>query len=96
MKGIELTEKAEHDLKDIYQYGYLQYGEIKVDAYIKDLEKSLQFLAENPLIVRERLELKPPVRIHHHAKQNIIYQQTAEGILIIRLLHERMEIKNHL
>jgi hypothetical protein len=51
-------------------------------------------LAENPLICPERIEFVPPVRIHHHDKHLVVYIYENNAILIIRLLHERMDIKN--
>jgi len=96
MINVKFNEKSEQDLKEIYQYSYFQYGKTKADYYINDLKQCLNFLAENPLVARERHEFKQPVRIHHHAKHLVIYQQLAENILIIRLLHERVEIKKHL
>ena len=96
MPNIQFSEQAKQDLKEIYQYGYFEYGEIKADNYMNELEECFEFLFKNPLAARERLEFKPPVRIHYHAKHLIVYQKTTAGILIIRLLHQRMEIKNHL
>lgn len=41
-------------------------------------------------------KFKPPVRIHQHNQHLVIYIQENDDILIIRLLHKRMNIKNHL
>jgi toxin ParE1/3/4 len=96
MSGFQLSKKAEQDLKEIYQYGYRQHGERQADRYIYKLEKAFYFLAENPLICPERVEFVPPVRIHHHDKHLLVYIYENNIILIIRLLHERMDIKSRL
>lgn len=96
MANFKLSNKAETDLKEIYQYGYHQHGESQAEHYIKKLEQTFNFLVENPLAAAERVEFKPPVRIHQHKQHLIIYIQENEDIFIIRLLHKRMDIRNHL
>ncbi len=96
MSDFQLSKKAEQDLKEIYQYGYRQQGERQADRYIHKLEKTFYFLAENPLICPERIEFVPPVRIHHHDEHLVVYIYENNAVLIIRLLHEHMDIKNRL
>lgn len=96
MAKFKLSKKAAQDLKEIYQYGYREYGEKRADNYIQELEKAFVLLAENPLFCRERIEFVPPVRIHPHNKHLIVYVCRADRILIVRLLHEHMDIQGHL
>ena len=90
------SKEAENDLKEIYCYGFLNHGERQADFYKDALKDKCQFLADNPYICRERDEFTLPVRIHHHKKHLIIYIVEADHILIVRLLHERMDIPQHL
>lgn len=90
------SKEAESDLKDIYRYGFLNHGERQADRYQKSLKEKSQFLADNPFLCRERDEFKPPVRIHHHKKHPIVYVITDDAILIVRILHDRMDTKQHL
>ena len=53
-------------------------------------------MADNPRIANERLEYTPPVRIHHHAKHNIIYLIEEDHILIVRLLRDEVDLTKHL
>ncbi len=50
-------------------------------------------LAETPLICRERDELIPPVRIHHHAHHMIVYEALPNGINVVRVLRESMDVE---
>lgn len=96
MSMYTLSRKAEQDLKEIYFYGYHEYGEQQADHYVHQLEKAFTLLAENPLICRERNEFTPTVRMHAIMKHLIIYIYQKDNILIVRLLHERMDVKSHL
>ena len=48
------------------------------------------------MICRERLEFTPPARIHHHAHHLIVYLAQDDGINIVRVLHENMDVDGQL
>lgn len=45
-----------------------------------------------PLLASERLTFDPPVRMHPYEKHLVIYVIEAGGILIVRVLHQAMDI----
>jgi toxin ParE1/3/4 len=90
------SNQAETDLIGINHYTVINYGKRQADSYTDSLKKACQFLANNPSFCRERTELSPPVRIHHHNRHLIIYIDNRESILIVRILHDRMAIEDHL
>ena len=49
-----------------------------------------------PNLCPDRDEFNPPVKIHHHRKHLIIYVIENDDILIVRLLHDRMDIQQHM
>lgn len=91
-----LTCKAEADLFAIYRYSHLTYGEQQADFYVSSLKQKCQFLAEYPLLDRVREEFTPPVRIHGHERHLIIYLVEPDHIVIIRFLHDRTNIQQHI
>ncbi|MCD2448889.1 type II toxin-antitoxin system RelE/ParE family toxin [Methylicorpusculum oleiharenae] len=90
------SKKAEEDLIDIYRYGFLNHSERQANQYSDSLKEKCQFLADTPLVFRERDEFTPPVRIHTHKRHLIIYKINEDHILIIRILHERMNVEDQL
>ena len=96
MPRVFKQTQAEGDLLEIWLYTFNEWGEQQADTYLEDLSDAMALLAEQPLICRERLEFNPPVRIHHHAHHLIVYLIHDDGINIIRVLHENMEIDGHL
>lgn len=87
---------AEQDLIEIWLYTLNEWGEYQADKYLDDLEEAIRLLAEQPLICRERTELNPPVRIHHHAHHLIVYLALEDGINVVRVLHESMDVDSHM
>ena len=92
----ELSDRADSDLKEIYKYSYVSHGEAQADRYYDGLIARLEFLAETPQIARERRDLKPPVRVHPHGRHLIVYQDREGHILIVRVLHQSMDIESQL
>ena len=96
MPRIIKQAQAELDLLDIWLYTFNEWGERKADEYLDELDSAIQLLAEQPDMCRERLELVPPVRIHHHAHHLVIYLALDEGINVVRVLHESMDVEARL
>lgn len=86
-----LTKQADQDIVEIYSLGAEQFGVVQADRYANDLFDTLELLASNPRIARERSELKPPVRLHPFGAHLIAYLVRSDHILIVRVLHGRKD-----
>ena len=93
---IKRTDAADEDLIDIYLYGSQNFGQSKAESYYAEINQTFLFLADNPLASPERFEFEPAVRIHAHGKHLIIYTIEDDFILIVRVLHHRMDVSRHL
>ena len=96
MPRILKQAQAEQDLVEIWLYTFNEWGEKQADKYLDELDAAIRLLAGQPLSCRERTELNPPVRIHHHAHHLITYLSLEDGISVIRVLHENMDMDDHL
>jgi len=96
MPRVITQTQVDQDLIEIWLYTFKEWGEQQADKYLDDLDAAIQLLAEQPLICRERIELAPPVRIHRHGHHLIVYLAIDDGINIVRVLHENMDIDSHL
>lgn len=86
--SYRLTRRAAEDIEAIYRHGAEHFGLKQADAYHEQLERAFNFLADNPLAARARLELTPPVRIHPVGSHLVVYQVDEDGVLlIIRVRH---------
>lgn len=94
--NYKLSKEADNDLVNLYLYGFKIFGEAQAEQYYFDLEDCIKLLCETPLMCRERIEFAPAVRIHHHGSHLIIYLIQRDHILIVRILHDSMDIQRHL
>ena len=96
MPRILKQAQAELDLLDIWLHSSREWGDEQADQHLDDLDQAIRLLAEQPLMCRERPEFCPPVRIHHHAHHLIVYLTVTDGISVVRVLHESMDVDSHL
>lgn len=96
MARYRLLPAAEKDLESIWRYTVKHWDVEQALRYVDGLDEAFNVLANAPLMCRERRELVPPVRIHHHAKHLIVYVVEETQITIVRVLHESMQIDTQL
>jgi toxin ParE1/3/4 len=58
------TRQADQDIIDIYLWGCQEFGQPQAERYHEGLAATLDLIADNPRIARERTEFNPPVRLH--------------------------------
>lgn len=86
-----LSEAAVADIQQILDYSEREYGLRQALEYRAGMLKALRYLAANPLAVRERTELSPPVRVYPYGAHLIVYVTEDSGIRIVRVPHGRQD-----
>jgi len=92
MPLYRVSRKAQTDIRDIGLYTQQQWGKEQRRRYLSGMEDRFRHLAETPFLGAERPEFQPPVRIHTYEKHLIVYIPEKSGILIVRVLHESMDV----
>jgi toxin ParE1/3/4 len=92
---VRLSRRADGDLGEIFLYTARRFGEEQAEEYYWDLCACFDLLADNPAAGRLRLEFTPPLRAHRHRHHIIFYEVLGDHILIVRVLHEKMDIRQH-
>lgn len=95
MAKFQLSRRAEADLLRIGEYTLNKWGVAQAARYIGDLEDCCQMLAENPNMGRRCDDVRPGLRRHEHGKHVRFFRQERGGILISRILHQRMLPERH-
>jgi toxin ParE1/3/4 len=88
--GFRLSDRAEADLLSIVGYTLRTWGEDQADRYIDDLAACCQMLADSPALGRASDYVRPGLRRMECGQHVVFYWQEAEGILVSRILHQRM------
>ena len=75
---------------DIGVYTLHAWGEDQTIRYIDGLETCCQQLADNPELGRPCDHIRPGLRRMEHARHVVFYRIEAGGIVVSRILHQRM------
>ena len=95
MASFRFSQRAEADLLGIGAYTLRNWGEEQTVRYLGDLELCCQMLADNPGLGRNCDRVRPGLRRMETGRHVVFYREDARGILISRILHERMLPERH-
>src|SRR5271157_923381 len=90
MAGYRLSRLAEAYLLDIATYTQHTWGQDQAIRYVDDLEADCQKLADNPELGRACDHVRPGLRRMEHGRHVLFYRIEGKGILVSRILHQRM------
>ena len=97
MAKVILRQEAINDLNDIWTYTFEEWSEKQADKYYATLEFACMQIGENPELGKEYAGLKSNLLGLRTGKHIIFYQIISEHeVEIIRILHERMDLKSRL
>jgi len=88
--------RAEHDVKKIYLDTAKRWGMVQADKYNDGLENSINLIADNPDLGRQCDYIKKGYHRHEYERHVIFYRKRQQGILIVRIFYDAMDIKKHL
>lgn len=95
MALFRLSRRAEGDLLSIGAYTLRTWGEEQAIRYIGDLEACCRMLADNPALGRTCGDVRPGLRRMESGRHVVFYREDAGGILVSRILHQRMLHERH-
>jgi len=91
MSCFKLTPDAKASLMQIARYTQQKWGKTQRNAYLKTIDASFHTLNASPKLGKRRLEIHPSLRSYPVGKHIVFYVIAEEYIVIVDVLHERME-----
>lgn len=98
MAIFDITSEAKEDLYMIWDYSADTWSEQQADRYYSILVSSFDKIAADPLnIGKPYEEILPGLRAYHVRRHVVFYAIQSNGrVLIVRVLHEKMDYPKHL
>jgi toxin ParE1/3/4 len=96
MPHMRISVEAESDIERIAAYSTVTWGWRRSDKYLAKLEDCFDLLSGNPAIGRPCASIQEGLRRFEISKHVVFYLPEADGILIVRVLHEQMLPANYL
>ncbi len=91
----ELSEAAAKDIEDILDRSVVDFGPLQTERYYDSLKRCLELLGENPGMGGAAEDIRSGYRRFAHQSHVIFYRTYGRGILVVRILHERMDVSQH-
>jgi toxin ParE1/3/4 len=95
MAKFRLSRRAEADLLGIGEFTLRKWGKSQASRYIDELETCCEMLADNPALGRPCDHVRPGLRRHERGKHVLFYRPERNGLLVSRILHQRMLPERH-
>ena len=97
MAKVILRQKAIDDLNDIWDYTYETWSAKQADKYYATIKLACNGIGENPEIGKEYEGISRKLLGLKSGRHIIFYQLLSENkIEVIRILHERMDLKKRI
>ena len=93
MADYRLSERAEKDLSDIYDYSALNFGIYSADAYAAGLVHTFELLAQFPLMGGNLDEVMPGLKSFRFQSHMVCYTSEDDFLLIRAIPHIRQRLR---
>ena len=90
-----LSEIADKDLEDIFDYTFDEFGYDQAEKYLLEIEEIFQNLIANPQIGKKRDEIKQGLYSFPKDNHIIFYRILDNHIRIVRVLHGSRDIPKY-
>jgi toxin ParE1/3/4 len=90
MATARFSRSAKADLLNIGAYTLETWGAAQAERYLDSLEQCTRLLAGNPALGRSCEWIRPGLHRFEKGRHVIFYRRDGDGILVSRILHQRM------
>ena len=95
MSKYKLSTQARDDLKEIYQYTQLNFGINQAKKYLSKITDVLNALSDKILTGRDASLFAHGLRKIEVGSHLVFYLNKENVIIVIRVLHNSMDISKH-
>jgi len=93
---VLIKPEAENDLTKIFEYTFHNWGIDQAEKYQDELYNGIELIANQVKLGKEYHLKNLPYRYFHVNRHLIFYRIADKECIVIRILHDRMDIKKHL
>lgn len=95
-KKLTISIKAKTSLKSIFKYSARKWGIQTAKRYTGDINKAIKAIANDELILKKNPEFSSKYEYYTINSHYIFCEISLKGVLIVDILHTRMNIADKL
>jgi toxin ParE1/3/4 len=96
MTHLEFTPRARRDVEEIWEYSFEHFGVDKAEAYVRDIQRAAVTVMEDPRRGLACDEIRSGYRKFSVGSHIFFFKASATRVVIVRILHRRMDFNRHL
>jgi len=96
MRRVEFTPKARGDLKDIWDHSLDRFGFEKPEACLREIQRATETVAEDPRRAQACDDIRTGYRKFSVGAHVLFLRASENSVVIVRILHQRMDFERHL
>lgn len=93
---LRLLPSAKADLREIWAYSFRKWGRRQADEYLRAIHDRMQWLSDHRKAGRMLDDSLAAYRKYSVRSHFIVYRLATSGIVVVRILHQRMDIEARL
>jgi len=91
-----VSPRARADIDDIWNYTVEHWGDRQAEIYLRLVKAAVEAVATDPKIGRTCDDVRRGYRKYPVGSHVLFYRVTATAIVVVRILHRRMDVERHL
>lgn len=96
MSRFVLTPRAKADLDEIWDYTVRKWSIEQAERYLRLIAEAFELIAEMPERGRSCDGIREGYRKYPVDSHILFYREIADGVDVVRILHQRMDFDRHL
>ncbi|MGK2901670.1 MAG: type II toxin-antitoxin system RelE/ParE family toxin [Mycobacterium sp.] len=97
MNRYVLSPAAVADLEQIWDYTCDRWGDDQAEEYVREIQRAIERVVDNPTIGRACDEVRPGYRKHAVVSHTLYCRDASVDVIdVVRILHQRMDVDRHL
>ena len=96
MKRLDVSQAAHDDLREIAGYTERTWGPAQKLRYMGEIQTLFARLRDGTNVGRQRDDIGLAYRSVNVGRHIVFYKETEEAFIIVRILHERMDLHRRL
>ena len=93
---VVVSPRAQADIDDIWEYTVSQWGVRQAETYLRLIKEAVEAVATDPRVGRSCDDVRPGYRKYLVGSHVLFYRVTATAVVVVRILHQRMDVERHL
>ena len=96
MSTYRLTPAAQQDISAIWGFTEDRWDIRQAETYIREIQAAIERISADPRRGRSINEVRQGYFSYAIGSHAIFYRRSADGVVIVRVLHQRMDHSRHL